>query len=220
MSQPSTESLPLRIVVSGGIGSGKSTVTARLRELGAVVIEADTLGHEVLEPGGAAFTDVASRWPGVVVAGTISRPALAEIVFSDPDQLRELEAMTHPAIAAEIAHRVDAAGTSPIVLELPVHLDLVGPEWIRVVLEADEDARVGRAIGRGAEEADIRRRMAAQASPEEWRRTADHVIRNDGTRADLVAAVDALWENLLRAFGVEVDTGHRTPGTGASTVEP
>jgi dephospho-CoA kinase len=214
MSQPSTESLPLRIVVSGGIGSGKSTVTARLRELGAVVIEADLLGHEVLEPDGTAFAAVAARWPAAVVDGTISRPALAAIVFSDLDQLSELESLTHPAIAAEIAHLVQAAGSSPVVLELPVALDLVGPGWIRVVVEAEEEARMSRAVGRGGDEDDIRQRMEAQASPQEWRRAADYVIGNDGTKAELISAVDELWAKLLTALDIHGDAGHRTPDAG------
>ena len=88
MTDSSIHGPPVRLVISGGIGSGKSTVAARLRELGAAVIEADVIGHEVLEVGGAAHDAVAQRWPTVVTDGLIDRSALAEIVFADMAQLR------------------------------------------------------------------------------------------------------------------------------------
>ena len=209
MSPPSTERQPLRLVVSGGIGSGKSTVTARLRDLGAVVIEADLLGHEVLEPGGAAFSAVAARWPSVVADGVIDRSALAEIVFADLDQLQELEALTHPAIGAEIRRRLDVAASLPVVLELPLVSDLAGTGWIRVVVDADEETRVDRSVARGNDEEDVRRRVAAQPPAEEWRDSADHVIQNDGTRAELMKAVDELWALLTSAEGAR-DDGSKT----------
>jgi dephospho-CoA kinase len=201
MSDQSIRQPSVRLVVTGGIGSGKSTVAARLRELGAHVIEADLLGHTVLEPGGAAHDSVAARWPSVVFDQVIDRTALAEIVFSDVAQLRELEALTHPAIAAEIKRGIDAAGPGVVVVELPVGSDLVGAGWIRVVVEAPEEVRVARAVERGMGEDDVRRRVAAQAGPEEWRAGADYVIVNDGTRADLETAVDELWGRFMRAFG-------------------
>ena len=210
MSPPSTERQPLRIVVSGGIGSGKSSVSARLRDLGAILIEADLLGHEVLEPGGAAFAAVVARWPSVLVDDAISRSALAEIVFADLDQLQELEALTHPAIGAEIRRRFDAAASAPVVLELPLVSDLAGTGWIRVVVDADEETRVDRSVSRGNDEEDVRRRVAAQPPAEEWRRSADHVIQNDGTRAELVKAVDELWALLTSAEGARA-LGSRRP---------
>jgi dephospho-CoA kinase len=180
----------------GGIGAGKSTVTQRLGELGALVIEADRLGHAVLEPGGAAFGAVAARWPEVVYDGRIDRGALAAIVFRDADELHALEAMTHPAIAAEIERRAAGAGPRPVVVELPVDVGLGGQDWMRVAVVASEEERFARVAGRGLDPDDVRRRAAMQPGDEAWRRVADRVIVNDGTLEELTAAVDRLWSEL------------------------
>ena len=190
MPDPSTTRTPVRIVLSGGTGSGKSTVASRLRQLGAAVVEADLLGHEVLERGGAAYEAVAGRWPEAVVRKVIDREALAGIVFGDLDQLRELESMTHPAIAAEIRRRVEAASAPAVVVELPVSSQLAGPGWALLVVVAPQEERVRRALARGGDEADVRLRMTAQPTDEEWRARADHVVVNDGSRAELMRAVD------------------------------
>ena len=100
------------LVLSGGIGSGKSTVGRRLAERGMAVIDADEVGHRVLEPDGAAFDEVAQRWPEVVSEDSIDRTALGRVVFGDAAQLRELEAITHPAIRAEIESRPDAVSAA------------------------------------------------------------------------------------------------------------
>lgn len=196
MTSQSTPRPQVKLVISGGIGSGKSVVGARLRELGAVVVEADLVGHEVLEPGGPAYDDVVHEWPQVVRHGAIDRAALAEIVFTDAAALQRLEAITHPAIAEVIRRRV-AEATAPVVaVELPVGSDLVGSGWLHLVVEAPEETRVERAVARGMDPADVRRRMAAQPTAEEWREGAQYVILNDGSLADLVAAVDDLWARL------------------------
>jgi dephospho-CoA kinase len=209
----------LRLVISGGIGSGKSTVASRLRALGAHVIEADLVGHEVLEPGGAAYESVTERWPSVVIGGVIDRGALAEIVFADVGQLRELEALTHPAIAAEIRRRVAGVETGVIAVELPVGSDLVGTGWVRVIVEAPVAVRLARSVARGQGEEDVRNRMDTQPSREEWRSGADYVIANDGTRAELMARVDELWAELMSAEGALQDGGYRIPDTGQESPE-
>ena len=193
MSQPSTSPLPDRIVVAGGLGSGKSTVADLLAARGATTIEADQIGHEILEPGGAAFAAVAARWPVVVVDGAIDRQRLASIVFTDLEQLEELEAITHPAIGAEIARRAHAALESPVVVELPVPA-IDAPDWTWIVVVAEPSVRVQRAVARGMDEDDARRRIASQLTESEWRRRATHVIVNNGTLEELRAEVDALWE--------------------------
>ncbi len=210
MTDSSIHGPPIRLVISGGIGSGKSTVAARLRELGAAVIEADVIGHEVLEVGGAAHDAVAQRWPTVVTDGLIDRSALAEIVFADMAQLRALEAITHPAIAKEISRLVSAARTPVVAVELPIRSGVAGPGWIRVIVEAPEDIRVQRAVARGGAAADVLRRVAAQPSDDEWRAEADHVVTNNGTKAELIGAVDALWAQLIR-----FRRGDRPPDDGA-----
>ena len=195
MNQPSTSPLPDRIVVAGGLGSGKSAVADLLAAKGATTIEADQIGHEILKPGGAAFAAVAARWPVVVVDGAIDRQRLASIVFTDLEQLEELEAITHPAIGAEIARRAHAALESPVVVELPVPA-IDAPDWTWIVVVAEPSVRVQRAVARGMDEDDARRRIASQLTESEWRRRATHVIVNNGTLEELRAEVDALWERL------------------------
>lgn len=187
---------PLRLVVSGGIGSGKSTVLGLMKLLGAVVIEADRIGHQVLEPDGPAFAQVAARWPGVVDDGRINRRLLANIVFSDPEQLAELEAMTHPHIAATILRRAQEAGERTVAVELPVAADLLGPGWTKILVAAPEQVRVARAVERGAEVADVMRRTNSQPTDSEWAASADYVLPNTGTLEELEAAVVTLWTRL------------------------
>ncbi len=198
---------PVRLIISGGIGSGKSTVVARLRELGGEVIETDKIGHQVLEPEGAAYEAVASRWPSAVEDGRINRARLADIVFQDVDELRILESMTHPAIADRVREMV-ADATAPLVaVELPVGADLFGAGWVKVVVEAPEELRVERAVGRGMAEEDVRRRIEVQPSPDDWRAGASFVLVNDATPAELHEVVDQLWARLVPDVPIDVADG-------------
>ncbi|GMQ85890.1 MAG: dephospho-CoA kinase [Acidimicrobiia bacterium] len=192
--KPSVQKGALRIILGGGIGSGKSLVAELLDAAGAAVISADGVGHGVLEPGGPAFADVATRWPSVVVGGSIDRSRLADIVFDDPDELAALEALTHPAIIETILDRV-AAIDRPVVVEVPLILGL-GDGWCRVFVDAGEKLRIERAVARGGEEADIRRRVAVQPEREAWLGWADEVMVNEGTVEELSARVNALWDRL------------------------
>lgn len=189
-------SLPLRLVVSGGIGSGKSTVLRVLEDLGVDVIEADRVGHSVLEPGGGAFESVVSTWPEVVQAGRIDRGMLATIVFEDIGQLRTLESITHPQIAAEIQRQVDGLGFRDIAVELPLASDLLGDGWIRVVVDAPVETRRQRAAGRGFSDLDVSRRMSAQPTRHQWLTGADVVLDNSGSISDLESRVAALLDRL------------------------
>lgn len=189
-------SLPLRLVVSGGIGSGKSTVLRVLEDLGVDVIEADRVGHSVLEPGGGAFESVVSTWPEVVQAGRIDRGKLATIVFEDIGQLRTLESITHPQIAAEIQRQVDGLGFRDIAVELPLASDLLGDGWIRVVVDAPVETRRQRAAGRGFSDLDVSRRMSAQPTRHQWLTGADVVLDNSGSISDLESRVAALLDRL------------------------
>lgn len=196
MADPGSVSSEIRVVVMGGIGSGKSAVGALFRELGAVVIDADRVGHEVLEPDGAAFGAVAARWPATVVNGRIDRAALAAIVFTDTDQLAELEAITHPAIGRTIVERARAAGNQAVVVELPLMRRMLGEEWTWIVVDAPDDLRLARAVARGGDPSDVRRRMAAQPSREEWLAAADRVIDNGGDLDELRSQVRMVWNEL------------------------
>jgi dephospho-CoA kinase len=185
-------------VLTGGIGSGKSTIRQALDRLGAVTIDADRVGHVVLEPTGSAFDAVARRWPSVVFDGRIDRAALGAIVFSDPDELRSLEAITHPAIAAGIARRIAEAGAAVVVIEVSVPKDLVGVGWMHtIVADLDEEERIRRLVARGMDEADVRRRMGHQPSRDGWRARGRWIISTAGTREEVEEDVRRLWNEVI-----------------------
>jgi dephospho-CoA kinase len=196
----------LIVGLTGGIGAGKSTVAHRLKELGAVVIDVDAIGREVLLPGGRAESAVAAEFgPGVVGPdGSIDRPALARIVFADAGTLARLTAISHPAINAELSTRLAALPPATIaVLDLAVlaesELGRVDPRYrytFVITVEADADRREDRAVARGGDRDDIRRRMAQQVTDEQRRSLADVVLINNGTPDELVAQVDDVWTRL------------------------
>lgn len=186
---------PLRIVLTGGIGSGKSTVAERFEAAGAVVVDADRAGHDVLEPDGAAFDAVARRWPEVVSDGRIDRRALGRIVFADADQLAALEAMTHPEIRRLVRDRLDAVD-GPAVLEVPIPVRWVPDDWPVVVVDVPDEVRRRRLRVRGMDDEEISQRMAAQPTRAEWLAMADEVVDNSGDRTALDDQVRALLERL------------------------
>lgn len=184
--------------VTGGIGSGKSTIRRTLEELGAVTIDADRIGHRVLEPDGAAFDAVAERWPQTVYDGRIDRAELGHIVFADPEALRELEAVTHPAIGAEIGRLIEGAGDSVVVVEISVPKDLVGAGWLQtIVADLPTEERRQRLIDRGMDPDEIDRRMAAQPSRDGWRARGRWVISTRGSRDEVAERVRRLWEHVI-----------------------
>lgn len=192
----------LVVGLTGGIGSGKSTVSALLAERGAVIIDADVIAREVVAPGGAAYQGVVDRFGEGIVQpdGTIDRPALAEVVFNDPDALADLNRLTHPAVGAEIAERMAAHATSDavVVLDVPLLVES-GRDNVAAVIVVDcpEDVALDRLVRlRGMDAEDARRRMAAQASREERRARADIVIDNSGDLAALEAQLDEAWARI------------------------
>jgi dephospho-CoA kinase len=188
--------------LTGGAGAGKSTVAARLRELGAVVIDADALAREVLEPGSDGLRQVVAAFGEQVLRpdGSLDRAALAAVVFADPERRRELEAITHPRIAARTSERLAAAPADAVVVhDVPLLVEkALAPAYdLVVVVDAPVERRVERLVGRGLAEADARARIAAQATRAEREAVADVWLDNDGSVADLVAAVDVLWRERL-----------------------
>ncbi|MBM3694956.1 MAG: dephospho-CoA kinase, partial [Actinobacteria bacterium] len=158
----------IRAYLGGGIGSGKSTAAAVFASWGAEVFSADRAGHAVLAPGGPAAEAVARCWPGVMVAGRVDRDALARIVFSDAAARRRLEEITHPAIREALAAQVAGAGSEVILVEMPLPVDLLGPGWRWVVVDAPDEVRLTRLVARGLTAPEASARMAAQPSRADW----------------------------------------------------
>src|SRR5690554_3410485 len=171
-------------VVTGGIGSGKSTVTRLAAAAGYSTIDADLVGHDVL--AGPARAAVAARWPEVVENGQINRKALGAIVFADRAQLKELEMITHPLISEELRYRM--AATTRGILELSVPISLAG-DLPTVVVDAPDDVRRKRLRERGLSDQQIEDRMSNQPTRAEWLQMATVVIDNSGTPDQLHRAV-------------------------------
>jgi dephospho-CoA kinase len=197
----------LVVGLTGGIGSGKSTVAAMLAERGAEVIDVDAVGREVIAPGGRAEAAVLSEFgQGVAdIAGHVDRAALAKAVFGRPEALARLTAISHPAINAALGARLAAVPPDAVVvLDMAILVESTlgrladGRGYTRVAgVEAPTDLRVRRAVARGMHADDVRARIASQATDEQRRAVADAVLTNDGDRDELVARVDELWLEIL-----------------------
>jgi dephospho-CoA kinase len=190
----------LLVGLTGGIGSGKSTVSALLAAKGAVVVDADAIVHEVQRPGTPVFAAMVERFgAGIVTSdGRLDRAAVADIVFNDPESLAALNAIVHPAVGAEILQRLtDLTGTDEVVvLDVPllVESSRAYPVAGLLVVDVDPEVAIARLVEhRGMREADVRARMAKQASRDERRARADRIIDNHGTQADLERQVDEAW---------------------------
>lgn len=191
----------LQVGLTGGIGSGKSTVARILAELGAVVVDADAIARDVVAPGTPGLAAVGRAFPGVVDDGALDRAALAVAVFADPAARATLEAITHPLVFAETRRRVAAAGQDAIVVhDVPLIVEAhLGDRYdVVVVVGASADVRRARLRrSRGMSDEQVAERMAAQATDAERRAVADHWIANEGTEADLRVAVERLWRDVL-----------------------
>ena len=188
---------PLRVVVIGGIGSGKSEIGRMLAERGFAVLDSDRIGHEVLAEGHPVAAQVAARWTEAVVDGTVDRGLLGRIVFDDPSQLAELEALTHSAIRLLIERWATGIGERPAAVEIPLLKQLVDESWVRVTVDAPDESRKQRLKQRGMSDRDIDARMAAQPTRAEWRSGADLVLDNSGTRDALAGQLDRLVRELM-----------------------
>jgi dephospho-CoA kinase len=189
----------LLVGLTGGIGSGKSTVSAALVQRGALVVDADAIVRELQRPGTEVFDGIVGRFGDGVVApdGALDRQAIADVVFADPDALADLNALVHPAVGAEIARCLeDAAETDQVViLDVPLLVESGRDDMAGlIVIDTDPDVAVARLVSqRGFTEADARARMARQASRDERLARADFVIGNDGSREDLEASIEECW---------------------------
>ena len=193
------------IGLTGGIGSGKSTVSDMLRAKGAAVVHADLVGHEVYRPGTAVWEEVVAAFGRDVLTADreIDRRKLGSIVFADPEARRRLNAMTHPPMRRVMAERLDdlrRQGVRVAVLEAALLIeagwvDLADEVWLTLVRPAEAVQRLMARSGLSREEAEAR--IAAQLSDQERLEHADVVIDTDCSLAEVARRVDELWDGLM-----------------------
>ena len=191
----------MNVGLTGGLGSGKSTVAALLGEHGAVIIDADVVAREVVRAGTPGFAAVVARFGRGVVGpdSELDRAALARIVFADGAALDELNAIVHPLVGSRSAELAAAVPPGAVVVhDIPLLAEngLADRFDTVVVVEADREIRLARLAERGLTRAEAEARMAAQATDEQRRAIADEIVRNDGDLDSLARQVDRLWDRL------------------------
>ena len=193
----------IRVVVTGGIGSGKSEVTRLFDELGAVVIDADVLAREVVAAGTSGLEEIVQTFGRDLLGpeGELDRPAMGRRVFADPTARTQLEAIIHPRVrqrADEIER--EAPGDAVVVHDIPLLVETGQADRFDavVVVDVPEELQLQRLEGRGVDVDDARSRIRAQASRNERLAVADYVIDNTGTREDLRPAVAEVFDDLSR----------------------
>lgn len=211
--RPVDSAAVLMVGLTGGIGSGKSTVAALLVARGAVVVDADRIAREVVEPGTPALAQLVERFGADILdeSGALVRARLAEKAFVDTESRKALEAITHPAIGAEFLRQLAECPPDAVVIhDVPLLAEsrrkaLEGgasalPEYeFVIVVEAPIEVRLARLEARGVPRDDAERRIAQQASDDERRALATWVVDNSGDRAALESQVDAIWAELQAA---------------------
>ncbi|MGH3440295.1 MAG: dephospho-CoA kinase [Sciscionella sp.] len=194
----------LRVGLTGGIGSGKSTVAGRLAEHGAVVIDADAIAREIVEPGTEGLSALVAEFgTGVLADGSLDRPGLARLAFADEQSRQRLNAITHPRIGARTAELMARAAPEAIVVhDIPLLVEggLTAIYHLVAVVDAPVASRVSRLGRRGLDEADARARIGAQATEAQRREAADVWLDNAETPDVLLAEVDKLWSDRLVPF--------------------
>ena len=187
--------------LSGGIGSGKSTVSKILSDLGAVVIDADVIAKEVLLPGTSGFESAVSTFGSTIIdnEATIDRKRLAKLVFENPKELAKLEAIVHPAVVARVAEiRNSLPESAVVVYDTPLMFEkqLQGQFEKVLMVVSDKELRRTRLLERGLELGDIEARMANQATDEQRVAIADFVIENNGSLEQLREQVAKVWHHI------------------------
>jgi dephospho-CoA kinase len=191
----------LLVGLTGGIGSGKSTVSAALAERGAVIVDGDAIARELQEPGSPILDRIAERFgQQIVVDGRLDRAGLAAIVFNDAAALADLNAIVHPALGEEIQRRIDAERDTDhiVVLDMPLLAERPRSDLAAtIVVDLAVDLAVERLVKqRGMDIDDARARIANQASRDDRLKIATHVIDNSGDVDDLDAQIDVIWSDL------------------------
>ncbi|MBF4553730.1 dephospho-CoA kinase [Corynebacterium suicordis] len=195
----------LKIGVTGGIGSGKSTVSKRLAEHGAFVVDADQIAREIVEPGQPALQELSEAFTDVLLPdGTLNRGELAKQAFATTEATTKLNAITHPRIrerTQQLFAQAESAGESVLVYDMPLLIENGEYKSMDhvVVVDVPDEVRVQRLVEfRGLVEADARARIAAQIDRQSRLDAADTVLDNSGTVEDLLEQVDRFWENVAR----------------------
>ncbi|GAA2398228.1 dephospho-CoA kinase [Nonomuraea africana] len=192
----------LRVGLTGGIGSGKSEVSRRLGERGAVVIDADKIAREVVEPGTEGLARVVAAFGREILRpdGSLNREKLGTIVFADPDRLATLNGIVHPLVGERVAElQRSAPDDAVVVYDVPLLVEnKLAPMYeVVIVVDASDEVRLDRLTRvRGMSESDAKARIAAQAAREDRLAVADIVIPNEGTLEELDARVAEVWERL------------------------
>jgi dephospho-CoA kinase len=214
----------LTVGLTGGIGSGKSTVAHVLSRLGATVVDGDAVAREVVEPGTAALARLADRFGPDVLRpdGALDRAALAAVVFPDPAALADLDAITGPAIAARVTELRAAVPVDRIsVFDMPLLVErgLWTREHLTVVVGADVETRVRRLVAqRGLSEDDARHRIAVQVTDDERRVAADVWLDNDGDVEQTRRRTERLWHDRLVPYEANLQAGTPSPRPGERAV--
>lgn len=191
----------LVVGLTGGIGSGKSTVAELFARLGALVVDADQLARMAIERGTDGFAEVLLRFgDDIVLNGDIDRKKLAEIVFSDENARKELEAIIHPRVQALFAEAVaDLSHEDILIYEIPLLVETGAAEKFDFIItvEAEIELRKQRLLKKGLYISQIEKRIASQATETARAAVADAIIRNDGDEDSLLRQVENLWESVL-----------------------
>ncbi|MCL1597920.1 MAG: dephospho-CoA kinase [Actinomycetia bacterium] len=179
------------VLIGGGIGAGKTSVSGVFSDHGFTIVSTDDIGRDVLGEGSPVVETVGRLWPAVVKDGVVDRGALAQIVFADASALEELESITHPIIERRARNEI-AASERPVAVEVPVMKVFGNDPFTRIAVVADVDVRIARAVARGAAREDVLRRMERQPTGDEWRAWADVAIDNSGAWARTEMSVEGI----------------------------
>jgi len=190
----------LIVALTGGIGSGKSTVGQIFQDLGAIVIDSDQLARDVVERGTTGFDQIIAAFGDEVLKnGDLNRAALADLVFKDPAKRKQLEQVTHPLIRKAFAKIVESAnGDSIVVNQIPLLVESNHDYKFDhvITVSASETVRIERLLKRGMNLTQIQQRLQAQSNDAQREKISDSIIRNDNSQADLLSEVEKVWELL------------------------
>lgn len=190
----------LIVALTGGIGSGKSTVGELFQQLGAVVVDSDQLAREVVERGSSGFEQIVTLFGDEILKnGEINRSLLAEIIFKDPAKRKDLEQITHPLIRKAFSDIVSKSGDQAIVInQIPL---LVESKYEYnfdhvITVSTSEDKRIARLLAKGYTQEQIQNRMKSQVSDADREKIADSIIQNNESEKELLPQVEKIWEQL------------------------